>query len=66
MHCQVGDLQKMKDKISLEPNREIWLFFNIYIFANLMNRKPRKQVILAIFIFIFFGQVAKFSQKNGE
>ncbi len=56
----------MKDKISLEPNREIWLFFNIYIFANLMNRKPRKQVILAIFIFIFFGQVAKFSQKNGE
>jgi hypothetical protein len=55
MHCQVGDLQKMKDKTSLEPNREIWLFFNIiYISANLMNRKPRKQVILAILILLFW------------
>jgi hypothetical protein len=64
MHCQMlGDLQKMKDKMSLEPNREIWLFFNKYIFANLMNRKPRKQVILAILIFLG-GQVEKFSQKK--
>jgi 5,10-methylenetetrahydrofolate reductase len=64
MRCQVGDLQKTKDKMSLEPNREIWLFFNIYIFANLMNRKRRKEVILAILILISFGQVAKFSQKK--
>jgi hypothetical protein len=29
-----------------------------------MNRKPRKQVILAFFIFYFFCQVAKFSPKK--